>query len=380
MNLTGYAYVSCGVNLFVMRFFVLLTTLILAASCSRESDFSNPVTKPLLEAVYASGTVVSENEYQAFAQVDGYIAEKLVKDGDPVKKGDALYIIEADQQSARYRMARENYALAKQNFNEDSPVLNELKAAVQTAKAKRQHDSINFVRYSNLLNKQATPQAEYDRARLQAEQSRNEHVLAESRYRKTYNQLQAELINAENQYKIARDESSRYTIRSQVDGIVFKTMKEPGELIRRTEAVAVLGSNQSFYLQLNVDELDIHRIKAGQRVLVKIDAYPEKIFKAEVTRIYPLVDSRQQSLRVDAKLLEALPGAFSGLALEANIVIRQVEQALVIPKSALLPGDSVMVRTDGGEQKIKIKRGATTLDEVEVVEGLTATSEVKIKP
>lgn len=366
--------------IFVMRFLFLLAILLVIISCSRESDFTNPVTKPLLEAVYASGTVVSENEYQVFAQVDGYIAEKLVKDGDAVKKGDPLYIIEADQQSARYRIARENYALAKQNFNEDSPVLNELKAAVQTAKTKKQHDSVNFVRYTNLLNKQATSQAEYDRARLLAEQSRNEYVLAESRYRKTYNQLQAELINAENQYRIARDESNRYTIRSQVDGIVFKTMKEAGELIRRTEAVAVLGSNQSFYLQLNVDELDIHRVKAGQQVLVKIDAYPDKIFKAEVTRIYPLVDSRQQSLRVDAKLLEALPGAFSGLALEANIVIRQVERALVIPKSALLPGDSVMVRVDGGEQKIKIKRGATTLDEVEVLEGLTATSEVKIKP
>src|SRR5690606_5045802 len=203
--------------------------------------------------------------------------------------------------------------------------------------------------------KQATSQAEYDRARMLAEQSRNDYVLAESRYRKTYNQLQAELINAENQYRIARDESSRYTIRSQVEGIVFKTMKEPGELIRRTEAVAVLGSNQSFYLQLNVDELDIHRVKAGQQVLVKIDAYPEKIFKAEVTRIYPLVDSRQQSLRVDAKLLEALPGAFSGLALEANIVIRQVVEALVSPKSALLPGAAVTESGDGAGRRIKIK-------------------------
>lgn len=363
-----------------MRFLFLLTILLAVISCSHESDFSNPVTKPLLEAVYASGTVVSENEYQAFAQVDGYIAEKLVKDGDAVKKGDPLYIIEADQQSARYRIARENYELAKQNFSEDSPILNELKTTLQTAKTKKQHDSVNFVRYSNLLNQNATSRAEYDRARLMAEQSQNEFVLAESRYQKTYNQLQAELINAENQYRIARNESDRYTIRSQVDGIVFKTMKEQGELIRRTEPVAVLGSSQSFYLQLNVDELDIHRIKTGQRVLVKIDAYPEKIFKAEVTRIYPLVDSRQQSLRVDAKLLETLPGAFSGLALEANIVIRQVEQALVIPKSALLPGDSVMVRVDGDDRKVKIKRGATTFDEVEVLEGLTVTSEVKIKP
>ncbi|MBX2962012.1 MAG: efflux RND transporter periplasmic adaptor subunit [Cyclobacteriaceae bacterium] len=363
-----------------MRFLRFSFALLLAVSCSRNSDFVNPVTKPLLEAVYASGTVVSESEYQAFSQVDGYIAAKLVKDGDAVKKGDPLYIIEADQQSARYRIARENYALAKQNFSDDSPVLMELKASLKTAQTKMQHDSVNLVRFTNLITKQATTQAEYDRAKLVFEQSKNDYLLMLSRYRKMHSQLQAELINAENQYRIARDESDRYTIRSQVDGVVFKTMKEQGELIRRTEAVAVLGSDKTFYLQLNVDELDIHRVKVNQQVLVKIDAYPQHIFKAEVMRIYPLVDSRQQSLRVDAKLLEALPGMFSGLALEANIVIRQTEQALVIPKSALLPGDSVIIRSGSGEKKIRIIRGASTLDEVEVVDGLTASSELKIKP
>lgn len=333
-----------------------------------------------MEAVYASGVVVSENEYQAFSQVDGYIAEKLVNDGDAVKKGDALFVIEADQQNARYRIAKENYELAQQNFNTDSPVLNELKAAVASAKSKMQFDSVNFVRYTNLLAQNATSRGEYDRFRLAYENSRNDFQLADSRLKKTYSQLSTELRNAESQYKIARDESSRYIIRSQVDGVVFKTFKENGELIRRTEVIAVVGSRDSFYLQLNVDELDIQRIKIGQQVLVKIDAYPQQVFNAEIMRIIPLVDSRQQSLRVDAKLKDKLPGGFSGLALEANIIIRQVEQALVIPKSAVLAGDSVMIKTESGQKKIKITKGISTLDEVEIVEGLTASSEVKIKP
>ncbi len=43
-------------------------------------------SKPLTEAVYASGLVVAQDEYQVFAQVDGYLAEKMVSDGDAVKK------------------------------------------------------------------------------------------------------------------------------------------------------------------------------------------------------------------------------------------------------------------------------------------------------
>jgi HlyD family secretion protein len=364
-----------------MQRVIYVSTLVVSvlSGCGRNGEFIYPETKPLIEAVYASGYVVSENEYQAFAQVDGYVAEKLVNDGDAVKKNDALYIIEADQQSARYRIAKETYELAARNFKDDSPALSELHATRMSARSKMQFDSVNFVRYANLLEKNATSKAEYDRIKLVYENARNDFQRADSRYRKAYDQLRLELRNAENQYRIARDESARYSIRSQVDGKIFRTYKEPGELIRRTELVAVVGSGDAFYLRLNVDELDIQRVKVGQPVLVKIDAYPEKIFNAEVSRIYPLVDSRQQSLRVDAALKDTLPGGFSGLALEANIIIRQNERALVIPKTALLPGDSVLTRTDKGVQKLKIKTGISTFDEVEVLEGLETTTEVKAK-
>jgi HlyD family secretion protein len=347
--------------------------------CNRHDKYAQPETKPLVEAVYASGFVVSENEYQVFSQVDGYVHEKLVNDGDAVKKNDPLFILEADQQDARYRMAKETYELALRNAREDSPVLSELRASVMSAKSKMQFDSINFVRYTNLFQQQATSRGEYDRVKLIYENSRNDYVLANSRYRKYQDQLKLELKNAENQYAIARNESTRYTLRTQVDGTVFKTYKEKGELIRRTELVAIVGSMDAFYLKLNVDELDIHRIKEGQKVVVKIDAYPDRVFNAKISRIYPLVDSRQQSIRVDAVLEEELPGGFSGLALEANIIIRQKDNALVIPKLALLPGDSVIVQGSTGDQKIKIKTGISTYDEVEVVEGLEATSMVKVK-
>lgn len=360
---------------------LITITLILVSllnGCRNKDEFMHPQTKPLVEAVYASGNIVSENEYQAFAQVDGYVEDKQVQDGDQVKKGDALFTIQADQQTARYRIARENYELANKNFRDDSPVLAELKAAMTSAKTKMDYDSTNFVRYSNLLKNNATSRAEYDRIKLLYENSRNDFLLAESRYKRTYDQLQLELRNAENQYRIARDESDRYIIRSQVNGRVFKTFKEKGELIRRNEVVAILGSSDAFYLQLNVDELDIQRIQASQPVVVKIDAYPDRIFKATVSKIYPLVDARQQSFRVDATLNEKLPGNFSGLALEANIIIRENPNAMVIPKSALLQGDSVLVHGESGTRKVKITKGITTLDEVEVLEGIDSQSLIKV--
>jgi HlyD family secretion protein len=362
------------------RILQLIFILFVLSACSTGATYVQPERKPLLEAVYASGFVVSEDEYQVFAQVDGYVSEKVVNDGDEVEQGDPLYIIEADQQNARYRMAREAYEQALLNYREDSPILTELRASVSSARSKMQFDSTTFVRYANLYRQQATTVAEYDRMKLMYENSRNDYLLAQSRYKRAYDQVVLEFKNAENQYKIVRDESARYIIRSQVKGMVFKTFKEKGELIRRTELAAIVGSMESFYLQLTVDELDIQRIKKGQRALVKIDAYPGRVFNAEVMRVFPLVDTRQQSIRVDARLLDELPAGFSGLALEANIIIRESEKALVIPKSAVLPGDSIIVTGEQGEQKIRITRGITTLNEVEVVAGITADAMVKINP
>lgn len=353
--------------------FVLLT------ACQHRGNVVTPAVKPLLEAVYASGFVVSQDEYQVFSQAEGYLVEKNVSAGQMVRRGDPLFVIDAGQQAARNRLAHEQYGIARVNAGDDSPVLQELAAARETARKKLQFDSINFVRYSNLLRARATTQAEYDRARLAFESAANDYSLQKSRYAKTVNQLYLDLQNARSQLEIAGDENGRYTLRSRVDGMVFKTMKEAGELVRRNEAIAVIGQAHHFYLQLNVDELDIQRIHAGQEVLVRIDAYPDTVFRAQVDKIYPMVNPQQQSFRVDAIFKDRLPGQFSGLALEANIIIRRKDKALVIPKTALLPGDSVRVSTAAGAKNVKVTTGIRTIDEVEIVYGLDPADQLIVQ-
>jgi len=357
-------------------FYLALLPLLVLPSCKNGKDEVIPQVKPLMEAVYASGFVVAQNEYQVFAQVDGYLSSKMVSDGDAVKKGDPLFIIESGQQSSRFRIAKENYELALRNNRPDSPVLQELSAALESSHTKMQFDSTNYIRYTNLWKQNATAKVEFDRYKLQYENSTNEFLLQSSRYKKVKDQLQVELQNELNQLQIASDESGRYIVRSEVDGKVFKTMKEKGELVRRNEAIAIVGRDDIFYAELNIDEIDIQRIKSGQEVLIKIDAYPNTLYHAVVDKVYPMVNVQQQSLRVDASFKDSLPGTFSGLALEANIVIQQKEKALVIPKTFLLPGDSIMLKTDDGKRKIKVTRGIETLDEVEIVEGLDSASRI----
>ncbi|MBL7858011.1 MAG: efflux RND transporter periplasmic adaptor subunit [Cyclobacteriaceae bacterium] len=354
-------------------FAIPLLALIALSSCRQSKEEIRPQVKPLIEAVYASGFVVAKDAYQVFVQVDGYLTSKLVEDGDSVKKGDPIFILESGQQSARFRIAKENYEQVLRNSREDSPVLRELKAMLETARTKMMFDSTNLVRYTNLLKQNATSKVEYDRNKLQYENSRNEFLLQSSRYAKMRDQLRVELQNSLSQLQIASDESGRYIVRSEVNGKVFQTMKDKGELVRRNEVIAILGQDDAFFIQLNVDELDIQRVKKGQTVVVKIDAYADRLFTAIVDKIYPMVNAQQQSLRVDATLTEPLPGAFTGLALEANIIIQKKESAIVIPKTVLLPGDSVLIKSTGGVNKVRILKGIETLDEVEVTQGIDST-------
>ena len=237
-------------------------------------------------------------------------------------------------------------------------------------------DSINFVRYANLLKSNATARVEYDRAEIQYKNSRNDFLAVKNRLIKTQNDLDLAIQNSYNQLKISQEESGNYVLRSDIDGMVFKIAKEQGELVRRSEVVAVVGKPDNFFLRLTVDELDIQRVKVGQEVVVKIDAYPDQLYHGKVSKVYPLVDTRQQSLRVDVLLTEKLPGLFSGLAVEANIIIRQKDKALVIPRQSILSGDSVLISTTTGEKKVKIIRGIETLEETEIISGLDAESKL----
>lgn len=359
---------------------VILLSFVFLARCGNHEKTLKPGRKPLMEAVYATGFVVAKDEYQVFAQSEGYLAKKLAAEGTEVKAGDPLFIIESDQQAARYQIAYENYQTARKNLMPGSPVMREVTASLEAARTRMGYDSSNCVRYENLWKQNATTRADYDRARLAYDNSKSEYRLQLSRFEKVQDQLQLELANAESQLKIATDESQRYTIRSLIDGMVFTTTKAVGELVRRGEVLAVVGNKNGYYLQLNVDELDAHRVAVNQRVLVSVDAYPGKMFEARVTQVYPLVDKRQQSVHVDAELTSELPGWFSGLALEANIIIREKKDALVIPKTALYTADTVLVKTDKGNVAAPFVKGIETLEEVEVLSGLDTSSLIVIIP
>jgi multidrug efflux pump subunit AcrA (membrane-fusion protein) len=161
-----------------------------------------------------------------------------------------------------------------------------------------------------------------------------------------------------------------------VDGQVYETYKELGEAVRKNDAVALVGEKGAKYLQLAVDQQDISKIKAGQIVEAKMDIATDKIYKARVTKIYPNMNSNDQSFRVDADFIDDPGLQFINASVEANIILQTRDNALVVPRQAVRPGDEVIIKTATGDKNVKITKGLMNMESVEVLSGLTEQDEV----
>ena len=352
--------------------FILLVGL---ASCKDETTVQ-PQRKNIIETVYASGSIIPLNEYTSFALANGIVIEKRVTDGDVVSKGDIIYVILNEAQTARYDAAQQTYSTASGNLASGSPILSELRLAVQSAAAKFKTDSAQYVRFRNLLDSGIITRSQFDDVSANYTISGNQKRAAEERYASTVRELRLGVSNAQSQLTAAKSDLDNYYIRAQQTGRVYQLLKDVGEAVRAGEQVALFGEAESRVIKLAVDQQDIARIQIGQQVLLKTDLTGNTIYEAKVSKLYPVMNPADQTFRVDAEFVSAPPSQFIYSSVEANIVIQKKDNALVIPRKMLLSGDSVIVKTDGDLKSIAVKTGIVTLDDAEIISGIDEKTEV----
>ncbi len=351
--------------------------VVMISSCNRSKTIK-PERKSITEAVYASGFLVPKNEYKVYALGDGYVTAKYKEGGDDVKNGESIYLIQSDASLAKLGAASAAVNLARLNTGENSPVLTDLKNKIKSAEAKFKNDSLNYIRYKNMLDANAVTKSQFDQAALTYEISGNDLKSAIELFTKTKEQLTVELKNAQSSLAASGLDYSNYNVKSLLDGVVYDTYKDLGEAVRRNDLVALVGEKGTKLLELSVDQSDISKIKVGQKVIVKMDVTGNKIYKAHVSKIYPNMNTNDQSFKVEAEFSENYDFIFVHASVEANIILASKENALIIPRNLMNTADEVEVKSVGVNKRVKIKKGLENLEFVEVIEGLTETDEVII--
>ncbi len=349
--------------------------LLLALVSCDKTEIIHPVRKNIVESVYASGSIIPKNEHSIFALINGTIIKKYVNDGDSIKKGQILYEISNESQAARLNSAKQLLDKSSDDASGNSHILNDLKLNMQNAQDKFKLDSLTFTKYKKLLESNAVSQMDYDVKALQYSTSENLYKSAKEKYQAAKNDLRVSLSNAQSQMASAQSDLNNFIIRSDIDGVVFKTYKEEGESVRISELIALVGSMGERVLKLSVDQQDVDKIKLNQEVLLKTDVSGATIYKAKVTRLYPLMNEADQSFRVDAEFTDHISMPFIHTSVEANIIIQSKKNALVIPRNSLV-NDSIMVNENGDQKLIPVKTGILTLDDAEIVSGADEKTEI----
>ena len=245
---------------------------------------------PAVEAVYATGTVEPVRWAAVAPAQKARLREVLVDDGDRVAAGQVL---------ARTR--RHGNAGAGGRGGSARPVRARRKPSARTG----------------WPTASATARSEVDRARSEA------HAL----------EAAAEAV---------RRRLDDFDLKAPIDGVVLRRDGEPGEMVDTTDTVFWIGERQPLRITADVDEEDVPRVRPGQKALLRADAYPDRVLEGRLVAITPKGDPVQKTYRVRIELPDDAP-LMIGMTVEANIVVRETRDAVLVPTTAVRDGGVYVV-------------------------------------
>ena len=333
----------------------------------------------LISLVTASGEIKPTTYTNVQAQGFGRITDILVKEGDPIKKGDRLLLQENVQANADVRAQSAAMNSSESGILAADASYKSAQADLISQRANLEKAKLDFERGQGLYKDGLIPKQDFDQrktsydAAVAAVDSANARVL----------QLKAQLEQSRaqlNQNKAVlvrtQDVLNKTTYVSPINGIVSYLPVRLGEYV----VPGIQNSNGSFLMTLSdmsivtaevkVDETDIVNVRMGQEADVTIDAVPGKIFHGKVTEIGSQAVLRSSGLATtqsttstqeakDFKVVVTLDSPPEnlrpGLSTTAKIKTAEKKNIVAIPIQAL----AVRSRKDLDEAKKNGKGGSS---------------------
>ncbi|MFN8278407.1 MAG: efflux RND transporter periplasmic adaptor subunit [Chitinophagales bacterium] len=235
--------------------------------------------RSIVETVTASGKLYPEMEVKISSEVSGEIIQLNVKEGDSVKKGDLLLIINpviyesvVAQSQASVSQVRANRMSAE--------------ASYKNAKALYDQAVVTFGRNKQLHDEKIISDAEFD----QASNALKNAETAMATAREQLNAASFTINSGEAQLKQASDNLKKTRIYAPATGIISLLNVKLGERVVGTAQMAGtelirIADLEHMQAQVDVNESDVLRVKVGDTAEVEVDAYLNKKFKGVVSEI-----------------------------------------------------------------------------------------------
>ncbi|PYJ93327.1 MAG: efflux RND transporter periplasmic adaptor subunit [Verrucomicrobia bacterium] len=326
---------------------VLLLIIGLFVASKREKPIpvmtEKAIRRTILQTVSATGKIQPETEVKISPEVAGEIIELPVQDGMQVKKGDLLVKIKPDSYKALLEQQEAAISAARAtNLQQKATMM------------KSEHD---FKRAEDLFGKKLISEQEYNAAEAAYDVAKN-----------TYESSLHEIERAQASSSQARDQLSKTTIYSPMDGTVTVLNSKLGERLVATNQFAgteVMRVADLSHMQavVDVNENDVVNVKLGDKASVKIDAYAGRKFKGVVQQIANTgkttgagtqeeVTNFEVKIRIDDHDVVLRPG----LSCTADVETNMVKDAVAVPMQSVTirTGDTNLSPEEIEKQKQKI--------------------------
>lgn len=302
------------------------------------------------DAAATTLTVLAARSTVIASEVGGRIAVSNLGIGREVKEGEVLVEIDPSDLQLEIAQNKNDIAATRQKLEQGSSLTFELANERQ-----------NLANKEELFNRGSVARAEVDRSRATVE-------TLEFRIKAETAALEQQLATYENSLAVRELRLSKMKVIAPIDGVITRVMFDRGDLIGGGATIAELISNQRL-VEARVSEEDIAGIKVGQKAIANFLPYGAWGFNATVEKILPAADPLTQRytvyLKVDIEPARLIPGITG----QASIERARRENALVIPRTALL-GNRVFVANGGRVGLRDVEVGITSLNLVEITKGL----------
>jgi membrane fusion protein (multidrug efflux system) len=287
---------------------------------------------------------IEKNMNPIIPRVMGYITKVNIKDNDYVKKGDTLftidnndYIVKLEDAKAALIAAQGNFEVSKADVGSALASVSVSDANVQsaggnieTAKIRLGRATNDFERYENLYKNHSITKQQYEQALAAKQEAESQlRILQQQQKASTFQKsviiaksnvsnkqtevASANIKRAEAMLAAAKLNLSYTVVTAAIDGQVSKISIQPGQLVQPGQALFYIINNQEAWVIANFKETQLDKMKMGQKVTVKVDAYPDTDFQGKLTSFSPATGSKFSLLPPDnatgnfVKTIQRLP-------------------------------------------------------------------------
>jgi HlyD family secretion protein len=240
-------------------------------------------------ALTATGYLVAERSSEIAAPVSGLVESVLVSEGDLVRSGDAIAVLDARDAEAALAAARARTAAAS--------------ARIEALEARRRAADRTLARERTLASAGVAT-----RVAVEDRESSLDEIVAEMRAARA--DVRASRADAE----MLAVSLGRYRVNAPFDGLVTSTPGAPGEVASPGSTLVVLDDLGSLVIEVDVPEARLSIVRVGAECEVVFDALPDVTLRATVVRGPSRIDRSKAAATVDVRLIDARADLRPGMA------------------------------------------------------------------